>query len=219
MTNTPEPTFLDSVNRMFDEAVALMDLSSGLAEAIKTCRSVYHVRFPVEIRGEYRVLEGWRANHSEHRLPVKGGIRYAPHADQQEVEALAALMTYKCALVDVPFGGSKGALAIDPRDYERDEIESITRRFALELAKKDYIHPSLNVPAPDMGTGPREMAWFANTYQTLHPDDIDAVACVTGKPPEMGGIRGRVEATGRGEDMGLNVRMALQPDLAIRKIS
>ncbi len=195
--------FLHSVEKMIDHAIERMDLPPGLADELRVCRSVYHVRFPVKLRGEYRVFEGWRATHSEHRLPVKGGIRYAPEVDQDEVEALATLMTLKCALVDVPFGGSKGGLRIDPREYDRDEIESITRFFTIELDKKGYISPSTNVPAPDMGTGEREMAWIANTYRTLHPDDINAEDCVTGKPPQMGGIRGRVEATGRGVQNGI----------------
>ncbi len=195
--------FLDSVARMIDAAIALMDLPKGLGDQLRVCRSTYKVRFPVKIRGEFRVFEGWRATHSDHRLPCKGGIRYAPSVDECEVEALATLMTFKCALVDVPFGGAKGGLRIDPREYTRDELELITRRFTIELARKGYISPSQNVPAPDMGTGEREMAWIATTYRTLHPEDIDAEACVTGKPPQMGGIRGRVEATGRGVQNGL----------------
>ena len=200
-----ESTFLESVERMLAQAMGLMDLPPGLAEEIRGCNSVYQIRFAVKLRGEFKVFHGWRANHNEHRLPTKGGIRYSPHVDQQEVEALASLMTFKCAVVNVPFGGSKGGLRIDPRQYERDELERITRRFAIELVKKDYINPSLNVPAPDMGTGPREMAWIANTYRTLRPNDIDADGCVTGKPPEMGGVLGRVEATGRGVQYGLRV--------------
>jgi glutamate dehydrogenase (NAD(P)+) len=200
----PERTgFLQNVHRMLDQAMERLDLRPGLAEEIRVNRSVYQVRFPVKIRGEFRVFEGWRSTHSEHRLPVKGGIRYAPEVCQDEIEALAALMTFKCALVDVPFGGAKGGLAINPRDYTRDELELITRRFTIELDKKGYVSPSQNVPAPDMGTGEREMGWMANTYQTLHPDDIDAEACVTGKPLQIGGIRGRVEATGRGVQYGL----------------
>ncbi len=142
---------------MFDHAVKLVDLPPGIPDQIKQCNTIFQVRFPALVRNEYRVFQGWRATHSEHRLPAKGGIRFAPHVDQDEVEALAALMTYKCAIVDVPFGGSKGGLRIDPRAYTEDELERITRRFARELAKKGYISPSLNVPAPDMGTGSREM--------------------------------------------------------------
>ena len=195
--------FLASVEHMIDKAIGCMDLPPGLGDQLRVCRSVYKVRFPVQIRGEFRVFEGWRATHSEHKLPSKGGIRYAPSVGEAEVEALATLMTFKCAVVDVPFGGSKGGLRIDPTEYTRDELEAITRRFTVELERKGYISPSQNVPAPDMGTGEREMAWIATTYRTLHPEDIDAEACVTGKPPQMGGIRGRVEATGRGVQNGL----------------
>jgi glutamate dehydrogenase (NAD(P)+) len=195
--------FLESVGRMVSRATEVMGLPEGLAQTIQHCHSVFQVRFPVKIRGDFRVFEGWRATHSEHRLPGKGGLRYASCVSQDEVEALAALMTFKCAIVDVPFGGSKGGLRIDPRDYSREELEDITRRFTIELDKKGYISPSLSVPAPDVGTGPREMGWIATTYRTLHPEDIDAYACVTGKPPELGGIQGRVEATGRGVQYGL----------------
>jgi glutamate dehydrogenase (NAD(P)+) len=188
---------------MLDAALELMDLPPGLCDVIRQCRSVYHVRFPVKLNGEYQVIEGWRANHSEHRLPVKGGIRYAPEVDEYEVEALATLMTFKCAVVDVPFGGAKGGLRIDPRQLDREQLELITRRFTIELDRQGFISPGQNVPAPDVGTGEREMAWIANTYRTLHPDEIDANACVTGKPVEMGGIKGRIEATGRGVQFGL----------------
>ncbi|MBO2522198.1 MAG: glutamate dehydrogenase [Firmicutes bacterium] len=188
---------------MFDRAAALLDVPPGLAEFIKRGNSVIQVRFPVKIRGEYRVLTGWRATHSEHRLPAKGGIRYSPHLTQADVEAMAALMTYKCAIVDVPFGGSKGGLRIDPKEYTEEELEVITRRFARELAVKGYISPALNVPAPDLGTGPREMVWIADTYRTLFPDDLNAIACVTGKPVTQGGIRGREEATGRGVEYAI----------------
>jgi glutamate dehydrogenase (NAD(P)+) len=196
--------FLNSVHHMYDRAVALMDLPPGLVEYLRGCQSIYQVRFQVKLRGEYKVFQGWRATHSEHMLPAKGGIRFAAEVNQDEVEALATLMTWKCALVDVPFGGAKGGLCIDPRAYERDEMEQITRRFAIELEKKGYISPAINVPAPDMGTGPREMAWMADTYRTLHPEDIDALACITGKPPEMGGVQGRTEATGRGVQYGVH---------------
>ncbi len=199
-----ELSFLDSVNHMFDRAAATLKLRPGLGDLIKRCLAVLQVRFPVEIGDQIRVFIGWRAVHSEHRLPTKGGIRYATVVDQDEVEALAALMSYKCALVDVPFGGSKGGLCINPRDYSVAEMEKITRRFALELARRGFLSPSLNVPAPDMGTGAREMAWIADEYRRLFPSDINAIACVTGKPPSQSGIRGRVEATGRGVQYGLH---------------
>ncbi len=193
-----DTTFLQSVNHMLDRALATLELPPGLPEQIRACNSVYKVQFPVELNGGYRVFTGYRAVHSEHRLPVKGGIRYAPVVDEDEVEALAALMSFKCALVDVPFGGSKGGLVIDPREFEEEQLEAITRRFTRELARKGYIGPSINVPAPDMGTGTREMAWIADTYRSLYPNDLNAMACVTGKPLNQGGIAGRVEATGRG---------------------
>lgn len=203
MTENDEISFIGNVSKMFEQAAATLDLPPGLAEQIRECHSVYQVRFPVKLRGEYRTFTGWRAVHSEHRLPAKGGIRYASVVDQNEVEALAALMSYKCAVVDVPFGGSKGGLLIDPRQYETEELELITQKFTQELARKGFLSPSLNVPAPDVGTGPREMAWIADTFRSLYPNDINASACVTGKPLARGGIAGRVEATGRGVQYGL----------------
>ncbi len=199
-----EPSFRDGVNLMVDRAISVMELEAGVAKAIKACNAVLQVQFPVKIRGKIEVFTGWRATHSTHRLPSKGGIRYAPYADQDEVEALAALMTYKCAIVDVPFGGSKGALLIDPSQYSREEMEMITRRFTVELIRKGFLSPSTNVPAPDIGTGQREMSWMADTYKHLNPDDINYVACVTGKPVHHGGIQGRVEATGRGVQYAIN---------------
>ena len=199
----PEPSFRESVDLMFNRAVALMDLPAGLEEKIRVCNSTYTVRFGVRLRGRIETFTGYRSVHSEHMEPVKGGIRYAPSVHQDEVEALAALMTYKCALVEAPFGGSKGGLRIDPRQYDEHELELITRRFAYELAKRDLIHPSQNVPAPDMGTGEREMAWIADQYARMNTTDINARACVTGKPLNAGGIAGRVEATGRGVQYAL----------------
>ena len=214
VNNTLQSEFLRSVNRMFDRAVATLDLPPSLAEQIRACNSMIKLQFPVELRGEYRVFSGWRAVHSEHRLPVKGGIRYARCVDEDEVEALAALMSYKCALVDVPFGGSKGGLQIDPHEYHEEELELITRRFAQELSRKGYLGPSLNVPAPDMGTGPREMAWIVDEYRSLHPEELDAIACVTGKPLTQGGIAGRVEATGRGIQFALRELFRHPDDVA-----
>ena len=198
-----EPSFRDSVDLMFRRAAALMDISPGMVEKIRVANSTYTVRFGVRLRGDIQTFTGYRSVHSEHIEPVKGGIRYAMTVDQQEVEALAALMTYKCALVEVPYGGSKGGLRIDPREWDEHELELITRRFAYELIKRDLIHPAQNVPAPDMGTGGREMAWIADQYQRMNTTDINARACVTGKPLNAGGIQGRVEATGRGVQYAL----------------
>ncbi|CUH47672.1 Glu/Leu/Phe/Val family dehydrogenase [Ruegeria atlantica] len=198
MTAINEPSFRESVDLMFNRAASLMDLPPGLEEKIRVCNATYTVRFGVRLRGDIHTFTGYRSVHSEHMEPVKGGIRYATAVNQDEVEALAALMTYKCALVETPFGGSKGGLCIDPRKYEEHELEQITRRFAYELAKRDLINPSQNVPAPDMGTGEREMAWMADQYARMNTTDINARACVTGKPLNAGGIAGRVEATGRG---------------------
>lgn len=203
MTRKNEPSFRESVDMMFNRAVALMDLPPGLEEKIRVCNATYTVRFGVRLRGQIQTFVGYRSVHSEHMEPVKGGIRYAMAVNQDEVEALAALMTYKCALVEAPFGGSKGGLRIDPRQYEEHELEQITRRFAYELAKRDLINPSQNVPAPDMGTGEREMAWIADQYARMNTTDINARACVTGKPLNAGGIHGRVEATGRGVQYAL----------------
>ncbi|MFP6894186.1 MAG: Glu/Leu/Phe/Val dehydrogenase [Opitutales bacterium] len=203
MSSSNQTSFLDNVNLCFDRAAAAIELPSGLAQQIRTCNAICEMKFGVELHGGYEVFTGWRATHSEHVLPVKGGIRYATFADQQEVEALAALMTYKCSIVNVPFGGSKGALKIDPKKYTLEELEHITRRFTQELDKRGFIGPGLNVPAPDMGTGQRMMSWMADEYQRLHPRDINARGCVTGKPVHFGGIQGRVEATGRGVQYGL----------------
>lgn len=191
-------SFLQSVESTFDQAANLLGISSDLAAKIKIANSTYVVRFGVRLRGGVETFTGYRSVHSEHFEPVKGGIRYAPYANQDEVEALAALMTYKCALMEIPFGGAKGALAIDPRAWETQELERITRRFTQELAKRGLISPSQNVPAPDMGTGESEMAWMADEYKRLNPTDLNAWACVTGKPLGKGGIAGRTEATGRG---------------------
>ncbi len=195
--------FRDSVNLSFDLALATLDLPEGMARYIRNVNYVYQFQFPVKIDGKIETFVGWRAVHSGHKLPAKGGIRYSPWVTQEEVEALAALMSYKCALVDVPFGGAKGGLLIDPQKYDRETMERITRRFAFELIRKNHIGPGIDVPAPDLGTGQREMAWMASTYQSHRPEDIDHLACVTGKPVPLGGIAGRVEATGRGVVFGL----------------
>lgn len=219
MSEIQEPSFRESVDLMFNRAVALMDLPPGLEEKIRVCNATYTVRFGVRLRGQIQTFTGYRSVHSEHMEPVKGGIRFASAVDQDEVEALAALMTYKCALVEAPFGGSKGGLCLDPRQYEEHELELITRRFAYELIKRDMINPAQNVPAPDMGTGEREMAWISDQYQRMNTTDINARACVTGKPLNSGGISGRVEATGRGVQYALREFFRHPEDIAAAGLS
>lgn len=190
--------FLADVNAMFDEAAKSLNLPEGVLEKIRVCNAVYLTRFGVRLRGRMHTFTGWRAVHSTHHNPAKGGIRYSLTADQNEVEALAALMSYKCALIGLPFGGSKGALLIDPREWEEDELEKITRRFAQELIRHGFLSSGMNVPAPDMGTNEQTMMWMADEYRRAKPEDINGMACVTGKPLGGDGIEGRTEATGRG---------------------
>ncbi|AHK78987.1 glutamate dehydrogenase [Ectothiorhodospira haloalkaliphila] len=197
-TATRSGSFQQNVALMLDRALKEVKLEPGADRALKSCNATLQVSFPIKLRGEVRTFTGWRAVHSTHRLPAKGGLRFSPTVDQDDTEALAALMTYKCAIVDVPFGGSKGGLCIDPTQYDRDEMELITRRFARELARRGFLSPATNVPAPDVGTGQREMAWILDTYKNLYPEDINYVGCVTGKPVDLGGMPGRLEATGRG---------------------
>jgi len=195
---TPREGFLESVNTFIEQAMEMLELPDGLPERILQCNNTYTVKFGVRLRGRMHSFQGWRSTHSEHCLPAKGGIRFALETDEAEVEALAALMSFKCALANLPFGGSKGALQVNPDDWTTEELEKITRRFAQELIKRNLLAPGQNVPAPDMGSGEREMAWIADEYSRRGANDIDANACVTGKPLARGGIQGRTEATGRG---------------------
>ena len=191
--------FFDEVNQYFDQAAKFTDYPPGLLDQIRGCNSIYRFDFPLRrADGRIDVIRAWRVEHSHHKMPVKGGIRYAPEVHEEEVMALAALMTYKCAIVDVPFGGAKGGVRIDPRQYTVEELERATRRYTHELIKKDFIGPGIDVPAPDYGTGEREMSWIFDTYAAFNPGQLDALGCVTGKPVTQGGVRGRKEATGRG---------------------
>jgi glutamate dehydrogenase (NAD(P)+) len=212
MTN-PKPNFYQSVQKYFDKAAIHTGLHAGLLEQIKVCNAVYQMQFPVKIGNEYRVIEAYRVQHSHHRTPTKGGIRYSNHVNQEEVMALATLMTYKCAIVDVPFGGAKGGVKINPWEFTPRQLEKITRRYTTELVRRNFIGPAIDVPAPDYGTGAREMAWIYDTYRTFHGDDIDAAGCVTGKPVEQSGIRGRTEATGRGVFYGMREACSYKEDM------
>ena len=193
-----KPTFLENVDMMVNDTIDRIKIDSNIAKILKTCRSVIQLKFPVKIKGEIEILHGWRAVHSSHRLPVKGGIRYSTDVNQEEIEALASLMTFKCAVVDVPFGGAKGGLLIDPKKYDDESLERITKKFARELIRRGFLSPARDVPAPDVGTSQREMGWILDAYKSLRPDDINHVACVTGKSVSHGGIKGRLEATGKG---------------------
>ncbi len=198
-----EHSFFNDVLQYFDRAAVFLEYPQGMLDQIKYCNSVYRMRFPVKVKDKIEVIEAYRVEHSHHKLPTKGGIRFSKFVNQDEVMALAALMTFKCALVDVPFGGAKGGVKVSPRRSSKEKLEKITRRYTVELIKKNMIGPGIDVPAPDYGTGAREMAWMSDTYSAFHPTDLDAIACVTGKPLGHGGIQGRTEATGLGVFYGV----------------
>jgi glutamate dehydrogenase (NAD(P)+) len=210
MLSEPTYSFFQSVERSFDKAAIFTSWDSGILDQIKACNSVYQMRFPVKIGDKIEVIEAYRVQHSHHKTPCKGGIRFSLAVTQDEVMALAALMTYKCAIVNVPFGGAKGGLKINPKKYSNYDLEKITRRYTAELIKKNFIGPGTDVPAPDYGTGAKEMAWILDTYGAMHPGEIDAAACVTGKPVSQGGVRGRTEATGLGVFYGLREVCSMQ---------
>jgi glutamate dehydrogenase (NAD(P)+) len=204
MSSNSNYSFFQSVERSFDKASKYTNHNQGLLEQIKACNSVLQMRFPIKRDdGTIEVIEAYRVQHSHHKSPCKGGIRFSDEVNQDEVMALASLMTYKCAIVNVPFGGGKGGIKINPRNYSVYELEKITRRYTAELVKKNFIGPGIDVPAPDYGTGAREMSWIVDTYQSLKPGEIDAAGCVTGKPVTQGGVRGRTEATGLGVYFGI----------------
>ncbi|HXH27576.1 MAG TPA: Glu/Leu/Phe/Val dehydrogenase, partial [Candidatus Polarisedimenticolia bacterium] len=207
------------VCRQFDKAAATLQIPEGLLQQIRACNAVYYVQFPVRFGDRYEMFMGWRAEHSQHCKPTKGGIRFSENVTQEEVMGLAALMTYKCAIVDVPFGGSKGGIALNPAQYNVQQLEKITRRYTAEMVRKNFIGPGVNVPAPDLGTGEREMAWIADTYDALVGGQLDSLACVTGKPVTQGGIAGRREATGRGVQFGIREAFRHPDDLKRFKLT
>ena len=206
-------SFFQGVERNFDKAAKYTRFDPGILEQIKACNSVYRMKFPVRIGDQIEVIEAYRVQHSHHKLQCKGGIRYNIHVNQDEVMALAALMTYKCAIVNVPFGGAKGGIKIDPKKYSVFELEKITRRYASELVKKNFIGAGIDVPAPDYGSGAREMSWIADTYASLKPGEVDSLGCVTGKPVTQGGVRGRTEATGLGTFYGIKEVCSFAEDM------
>lgn len=212
MSTQHEYSFFDAVLANFDKAAKFTNWDPGILEQIKLCNSVYRMHFPVKIGDKIEVIKAYRVQHSHHKTPCKGGIRFATTVNLDEVMALAALMTYKCAIVNVPFGGAKGGISIDPKKYTPYELEKITRRYTHELIKKNFIGPGTDVPAPDYGTGEREMSWILDTYTSMKPGEIDALGCVTGKPITQGGVRGRREATGLGVFYGLK-EICSMPDL------
>ena len=212
MSTNTEYSFFGAVEKSFDKAAKFTKWDQGVLEQIKQCNSVYRMHFPVKIGDTVEVIKAYRVQHSHHKTPCKGGIRFSTSVNLDEVMALAALMTYKCAIVNVPFGGAKGGISINPKKYSAYDLEKITRRYTSELIKKNFIGPGTDVPAPDYGTGEREMAWILDTYMTMRPGEIDALGCVTGKPVTQGGVRGRREATGLGVFYGIR-EICNMPDM------
>jgi len=209
-----ENKFFADVCKNFDSAAQFTNHPEGLLNQIKACNSVYRFQFPIRRGNGFEVIDAWRVEHSHHMSPTKGGIRYSEMVNEDEVMALAALMTYKCAIVNVPFGGAKGGIKINTKQYSVAELETITRRYTTELIKKNFIGPGIDVPAPDYGSGEREMSWIADTYMTMNPGQLDALGCVTGKPIALHGIRGRKEATGRGVAYAVRECVDVAEDMA-----
>jgi glutamate dehydrogenase (NAD(P)+) len=179
----------------FDRAAQILDLDPGMASMLRSCKRELTVNFPVKMdNGEVRRFTGYRVHHNTARGPTKGGIRYSPHVDLDEVRALAMWMTWKCAVVNIPYGGAKGGVVCNPKELSPRELEGLTRRYTTEITP--FISPEGDIPAPDMGTNPQIMAWMMDTYSMHRGYSVPAI--VTGKPVNIGGSAGRFEATGRG---------------------
>lgn len=217
-----EDFFLEKLSqRKYKDPNARME---AIINIMSSCQSCLRIDFPIKRdNSQYEMITSYRAHHCSHRTPMKGGVRYSLDVDADEVEALAALMTYKNACANVPFGGSKGGIRIDPTCYSKTELQTITRRFLIELTKHNYVGPAIDCIGPDMNTGPREMGWMADAYlKTLGFQNVDSAAVVSGKPLHLGGLRGRLSATGRGmyaaaefflEDEELMKKIGLTPGL------
>ena len=192
---SPRYNPLESMNRRFDAAVEVLGLDKQFANVLRVPDKVVMANIPVTMDdGTIQVFEGYRVVHSDHLGPSKGGIRYSMDVNLDEVKALAAWMTWKCAIVNIPYGGAKGGIKCNPRAMSKGELERLTRAYTVSM--KEVFGPESDIPAPDMGTGPQEMAWIVDEYSKIKGQNSWAV--VTGKPIVLGGSLGRVEATGRG---------------------
>ena len=188
----------------FDKAEPYTGIPTEHLQIIKQVNSSIKMSLPVRLEsGRMAYYSAYRAQHSHHRLPVKGGTRFAEDVDMDEVEALATLMTIKNSIVSLPFGGAKGGISVNPKNLSAYELEQLTRRYALELAKHGFLSPAIDCPGPDMGTTETTMAIMMDSYRHYNPHDSNALGCVTGKPKDVGGIDGRMESTGLGVYYGL----------------
>lgn len=185
---------------VIENAAQKVNIRPDMLRFIMACDNVIRFQIPiVRDNGQLEVLTCYRAQHKHHFMPVKGGTRYAPDISLQETVALATLMTFKLTIASIPFGGAKGGIRFDPSKYSASEIERITRKYTLELAKKNFIGPSIDSLGPDMGTNEQVMTWIKDTYTYLYGEkQINAEGCSTGKFLSQGGISGRTESTGLG---------------------
>jgi glutamate dehydrogenase (NAD(P)+) len=202
---TDEETALETARRQLARAAAHLDVDEGVIERLEHPDRVQRVSVPLERDdGSWEVYTGYRSQHDSVRGPFKGGLRFHPEVSEDECIGLSMWMTWKCAVMDLPFGGAKGGIVVDPKDLSTDETERLTRRFAEEL--RDVIGPNHDIPAPDMGTGPQEMAWFMDAYSMQEGETTPGV--VTGKPPVVGGSYGRERAPGR--SVGIVAKEAIE---------